>query len=592
MTTSTIKTENTPDELSKKGSARCVELKSIGKIFPYRKNFDMGIGYDSKGFHALRDISVKACEGSILGIIGRNGAGKTTLLSIIAGTLPPTDGERFVKGKVIGLFNLGIGFQNVLTGKDNIFLNGALLGATRKELSEKISSIIEFSELGDFINMPLGTYSRGMRLRLAFSIIANIDFDILLVDEVLAVGDMPFQTKCYEKFMDFKRQGKTLVITGQSVDIMSRLCDKIAVLDHGSLVFEGTPQEAIDRYYNLLNSEKFFVGPVKKDTDLGLIENTKKWSDNSDDWGKKYGTKEVVIESVSFINKLGLRCKSIKNKERLKIKVCFNVKNKVKDIHFGIAIFRKDGVYCYGPNTEFDKYFVPELNSGYRGYFILNYRRVFLAPGEYRFSVVIWDKDEHIPFDYHNAYYKFIITGKNTHKSLLAIPCKYSLASFLDRLFVKNKTKNCRIDLAPIADCWGKKLDSDKAIIEKISILDSNNNNKECFITNETMKIIVDFKQPILSPNSNFLWIGIYREDAVYCQGIILPLGRKRGVEILFPKLPLLPGKYRVSAGIWSNSDNRFLDYYHGIHGFRMVFNRRDHGTAYIEHQWRLSEIK
>ena len=585
MITSTIKIKNTTDERSREGSAGYVELKCIGKIFPYRKNSGMEI-CDARGFHALKDISIKVPEGSILGIIGRNGAGKTTLLSIIAGTLSPTDGERLVEGKAIGLFNLGIGFQDALTGKDNIFLNGALLGATKKELSEKISSIIEFSELGDFINMPLGTYSRGMRLRLAFSIIANIDFDILLVDEVLAVGDIPFQAKCYEKFIDFKKQGKTLVMTGQDMDVMSRFCDKIAVLNHGSLVFEGKPQEAIDRYYHLLNSENFFVGPVKKD--VKLIENTKKWSDNPDDWGKKYGTKEVVIESVSFINKLGRRCKSIKSQESLKIKVYFNVESKVKNIHFGIAIFRKDGVYCYGPNTEFDKYFVPELNSGYRGYFILNFRRFFLAPGEYRFSVAIWDKDEHIPFDYHNAYYNFIISGRNPDKSLLEMPCKHALAGLLDRIFVRNKITSCRIDLTLLADYWGKKLDSDKAIIEKISILDPGNNTKECFISGETMKIAVCFKQLILPLDNSFLWLGIYREDLVYCQGVIVPLIRKNDAELLFPKLPLLPGGYKVSVGIWSNADDKFLSYHHGVYSFHMVSHRRDHGTAYMEHQWRL----
>lgn len=586
MTISLIKTKNAQDKRPEQGLSAYVGLKDINKTFPYGKNLSAGTRCDSGCFQALKRISLSVSKGSILGIIGRNGAGKTTLLSVIAGTLHPTGGERIVKGRVVGLFNLGIGFQDVLTGRENIFLNGALLGATKKELNEKISSIIEFSELGDFIDRPLGAYSRGMRLRLAFGIIANIDFDILLVDEVLAVGDMPFQTKCYEKFMDFKKSGKTLVITSQNMDIMKRLCDKIIVLDHGNLIFEGNPQEAVDRYYSLLNSEKFFVGPEKKGADL--VESTKKWSDNPDDWGKKYGTKEVVIESVSFINKFGLRRGSIKSGEGLRIKVRFKVNSKVSGVHFGVAVFRKDGVYCYGPNTELDKYTIPELGRGSKGYFTLSYPRVLLAPGEYVFSVAIWDKDERIPFDYHNACYKFIIIGKNPDKSLLDMPYRHNAVSFSDKIFLRTKTNSSGIDLSLIADSWGKKLDSDKAAIEKINISDSSNNDKECFVSNETMRIAAYFKQSIPPSYNNFLWIGIYREDAVYCQGIILPLTGKRCPEVLFSKLPLLPGKYRISAGIWNKSAAKFLSCHHGIYGFRMVFNRHDHGTIYMEHKWGL----
>ncbi|KPK97716.1 MAG: hypothetical protein AMJ95_07375 [Omnitrophica WOR_2 bacterium SM23_72] len=235
---------------------RVMQLCSVGKKYPFTKQQFSVL----KDFWALKDVSLDVYQGEIVGIIGRNGAGKTTLLNIMAKVLFPTEGEVFSNGRVLGLFNLGVGFQDELTGRGNIFLNGSLLGATKKEIEDKLNSIVEFSELGDFINMPLGTYSQGMRLRLGFSIVVNLKFDILVIDEVLAVGDVLFQNKCFERLMDFKREGKTLVITNQSLDLMERLCDRVILLDHGKTLFQGNVVEAINRYRLLLNTEKFFVG--------------------------------------------------------------------------------------------------------------------------------------------------------------------------------------------------------------------------------------------------------------------------------------------------------------------------------------------
>ncbi len=251
MTISPIKTS--PDE---KQACRVMQLCSVGKRYPFAKQHLSPL----KDFWALKDVSLDVYEGEIVGIIGRNGAGKTTLLNIMARVLFPTEGDVYSNGKVLGLFNLGVGFQDELTGKGNIFLNGSLLGATKREIEDRLNSIVEFSELGDFIHMPLGTYSQGMRLRLGFSIVVNLEFDILVIDEVLAVGDMLFQNKCFERLMDFKREGKTLVITNQSLDLMERLCDRIILLDHGKALFQGDVVQGINRYRILLNTEKFFVG--------------------------------------------------------------------------------------------------------------------------------------------------------------------------------------------------------------------------------------------------------------------------------------------------------------------------------------------
>ena len=228
-----------------------------------------------------------------------------------------------------------------------------------------------------------------MRLRLGFSIVASLDFDILLLDEVLAVGDAVFQNKCFERLMDFKRAGKTLVITTQSMESIERLCNKAVLLDHGRLLFQGEPGECVARYRTVSHSEKFYVGPTRKN--LSVYTSTKRWVEESSSWGYKLGTKEMLIDSVILRNKFGSQTNQIKSGDALSVRVNFTVRDAIREPHFGIAILREDGVYCYGPNTRFDGYFIPELNKG-EGWFELLYNKVCLAPGTYKLSVALWDR--------------------------------------------------------------------------------------------------------------------------------------------------------------------------------------------------------
>lgn len=510
-------------------SDKAVILKSVSKKYPIMKAQHKDVSLQD--FWAIRGVDADIESGQVMGIIGRNGAGKTTLLNIIAGVLSPTEGEVSVSGKVMGLFNLGVGFQDELSGRENIFLNGAILGADRKEIESKLDSIIEFSELGNFINMPLGSFSQGMRLRLGFSIIANLDFDILVIDEVLAVGDSLFQSKCYERLMDFKRQARTLIITSQDMGMIERLCDEVALLDHGSLIFKGSPLESINKYRALLNTQKFFVGPANKGH---LIENTKKWAEDMSDWGRKLGTKEVVMETVEFINKFGFRVEKIKSMEPLKIKVIFNARDKINKPHFGVAIFREDGVYCYGPNTEFDGYEIKELKQG-KGYFILTYNKILLAPGKYKVSVAIWDKNEKLAFDYHNGFYNLNIIGRNGKCNQL-LNAHYKVSK------------------------------SEKSLDTPIKLYNASNKEEKSFITNSSLKILV-------RPNGNKK-LRILRDDGICCQEIPLPSADSRSFSVYFPKLPLLPGCYNI-----------YLDE-NNTCSFNMIFNKQDHGTVYLEHKW------
>lgn len=585
MTISTTKKDNNLESL---GAACAVELRCVGKEYSFL-NPQPGHERGKPGtFWALKDVTFSLDQGEALGVIGRNGAGKTSLLNMIAGILSPSAGKINVRGRVLGLFNLGVGFQDELTGRENIFLNGAILGASRDELENKIESIIGFSELGSFIDMPLGTFSQGMRLRLGFAIVANLDFDILLIDEVLAVGDIIFQNKCFERLIEFKRSGKTLIITSQSLDLIERLCERVMLLEHGSVLFYGAAGQGLDRYKKLLNEEKFFVGP-HKDKSV-LVENTKRWSDDKSCWGHELGGKEATIKEVIFLDANGRSVDKIKSGDSLRIKIKLEVKEELNNPHFGVAILRKDGVYCYGPNTDFDGLALDKLGKG-RMEVEFYLPKVMLAPGEYRVSVAAWDKKETIPFDYHAGCYNLSIDGdsRNDIGGLTRIVFKKHPDSLL--WFKRNNFLSLNPD--SIHDNWAKKIDFKGLEGISVKITSSKNSHKECFFTNDPACFEINLSRNKGDYKKSHLWLGIFRDDGVYCQGATWPLSRRQtNFKLDFPSLALLPGGYALSIGVWSEKKKDFLMLHHGMYPFRMVFERKDHGTVFMEHKWSWKKIK
>jgi lipopolysaccharide transport system ATP-binding protein len=201
-------------------------------------------------FYALRDVSFRVEAGHSMGIVGGNGAGKSTLLSLVAGLSRPNEGRVAVNGKVAALLELGSGFHPDLTGRENVRLNASLLGLSRQRTEECFESVLEFSGIGDFIEEPIRTYSSGMVMRLAFSVAVNVDPDILIVDEVLAVGDQNFQAKCYERICGFKNAGKTLLFVSHTAETVRQLCDQALWLDHGKAMMFGSPEEVLSAYSN------------------------------------------------------------------------------------------------------------------------------------------------------------------------------------------------------------------------------------------------------------------------------------------------------------------------------------------------------
>lgn len=199
-------------------------------------------------FEALKRISLELCKGDALGIIGHNGAGKSTLLKVIAGVINPIEGEVFVKGKIAPLIELSAGFDNELTGVENIYLNASILGFSKKEIDRKFNKIVDFSELGEFIHSPLMSYSSGMIARLGFSIATEVEPDILIIDEALAVGDEHFKKKCNERILNFKERGITMLLVSHNLIEITRLCDKVLWLDHGKERMYGDAQTVTDEY--------------------------------------------------------------------------------------------------------------------------------------------------------------------------------------------------------------------------------------------------------------------------------------------------------------------------------------------------------
>src|SRR5271169_2750350 len=204
-----------------------------------------------RDFYALRDVSFSVVRGEATGIIGRNGSGKSTLLQLIAGTLAPTSGSVGVRGRVSALLELGSGFNLDFTGRENVFLNGAIYGFTHAEMATRMEEITTFADIGDFIDQPVKTYSSGMMMRLAFAVAVNVQPDVLIIDEALSVGDVFFSQKCFQRIREIVHGGATLIFVSHDMGAVQSLCDRALLLSQGSVLFDGAPEDCVSRYFNL-----------------------------------------------------------------------------------------------------------------------------------------------------------------------------------------------------------------------------------------------------------------------------------------------------------------------------------------------------
>lgn len=561
---------------------KAIVLEGVSKKFllTHRDNSEIKGFFSSIGrrvtdeFWAVKDMNIEIEEGQMVGIIGRNGAGKTTLLDIIAGICVPTVGKVTINGRVSSILTLGAGFQGELTGKENIYLNSSILGINKEQINKKYRLIAEFSELGDFLDSPIRTYSSGMYLRLGFSVAVHMDFDILLIDEILSVGDVSFQKKCFNKIEEFRKADKTIIITTQDIDIVNRMCDEVFLLERGRIVESGDPQKITGRYLELLNEEKNLSETFQRKYDGSI-----KWWANKRFWEKKEGSKEAEIIDVEMFNSQGMKTHKFIPGEKVILRAHFQVKEEIEEPHFGVAIFREDGVYCYGPNILFDGHRIDKLKEG-KGWFSIEYESLSLMPGYYRFSIGIWDKTELWAYDYHAGFYKFEIIGRHVDGQLL------NLSYLWKPDFGLQEIKMFQFERQSMGFNLNDKHYFSDIVISSVELIDLEGNLKDNFCTNEGLEIKLNH-QSLKNHNDVYLWIGIFRSDDIYCHGVSRRLKEGESViSLIYPSLPLLTGKYYISVGLWNMDKKEPLFYSHKVRQFKMSYTGKDHGTVYLRHNW------
>jgi ABC-2 type transport system ATP-binding protein len=327
-------------------------------------------------FWALRDVSFEIPKGSTFGLIGENGSGKSTMLKCIARILRPNDGSIRTVGSLAALLELGSGFHPELSGRENVYLNGSILGMSKSQIDDKFDSIVDFSGIGEFIDQPVKNYSSGMYVRLGFSVAINVDPDILLVDEVLAVGDANFQDKCMDKFARFRRAGKTVVVVSHAMGSLRTLCDEAAWLDHGKLQKVGPAAEIVDDYVDTSH------------VDLQTTE----------DGAPRWGTGEVRLTSVQMLDAAGEQVERVRTGDSITIRMNYQAEQPLEEPVFGLAMETREGVYMWGHNT-FDSHYILDRVEG-TGSVELTIPRLMLQAGNFTVIAAIVDRTMTHTYDF------------------------------------------------------------------------------------------------------------------------------------------------------------------------------------------------
>jgi lipopolysaccharide transport system ATP-binding protein len=348
----------------------------------------------NRSFNALNQVSLAVNRGEVFGLIGHNGAGKSTLLKLVAKVIRPTTGRVIVRGKVAPLLEVGAGFHPELTGRENIFLNGAMLGFSQEEMKEKFPRIVEFSELGDFIDAPLRTYSSGMSARLGFAVATDSQPDILIVDEILSVGDEAFQHKSYDRIQSIKAQGATILLVSHSMSVIEGMCQRAAWLHRGQVISLDDAKPVVDRYLGLVSEEE--NRQLMTASRLGEPARGRE-------------TKPVEIRQVRILNQQGHDQQVFHTGEPLQVQIEYVAHQAIPSLEVGIAIHRQDGLHITGPNTSFDGLEL-KAEPGVAGV-VYTIPSIPLMEGMYKLSAALVNRAGNIMLDYHDQFYTFRINN-------------------------------------------------------------------------------------------------------------------------------------------------------------------------------------
>ena len=434
-----------------------IEVKNVKKIYKlYDKPSDRmkeALGFGKKKKHklhyALKGVTMEIHQGETVGIIGTNGSGKSTILKIITGVLNPTEGEVHVNGRISALLELGAGFNMEYNGIENIYLNGTMMGFSEKEIEAKLPEILAFADIGDYVNQPVKTYSSGMFVRLAFAVAINIDPEILIVDEALSVGDVFFQAKCYHKFEEFKKMGKTILFVSHDLSSISKYCDRVFLLNQGTLLGEGKPKEMIDAYKRVLvgqyelpdkseeesllddqSLQKAASEAAKRagkatngaDADNGIgADGRNPETGKNPDLGKnpgalEYGTKQAQILEYYLTDDRGVRTTAVIKGSEFTLHMQVSFAETIPAPIFAFSIKNVHGTEITGTNTMIEKSFLESAHEGQ----LMNItftQKMTLQGGEYLLSLGVTGYNGDTFEVYHRLYDALSITvvsDKNT----------------------------------------------------------------------------------------------------------------------------------------------------------------------------------
>ncbi len=360
----------------------------------------------------LDDVSFEVKQGEAIGLIGHNGCGKSTTLKLLTRIMYPDSGSIELKGRVSSLIELGAGFHPDMSGRENIYTNASIFGLTKKEIDERLDDIIEFSEMEPFLDNPVRTYSSGMYMRLAFSVAINVNADILLIDEILAVGDVNFQAKCFNKLREIKAQGTTIVIVSHSMGQIEQICDRSIWIHEGKIKAEGNPREIDKDYLDFMGQKRQEIAEQsqKKDEAKTMVAEEIETREEAEE-KKRWGNGRARFREVCMSGKQSDRQRVFATEESVKIRMNYKVKQKVQDAVFGIGIFRDDGVQCYGTNTRIEQFKRFDLDKD--GEVVVNIEKLSLLPGKYTLDVAI-ESDMATPVDYFRQAYSFEVYSSLT----------------------------------------------------------------------------------------------------------------------------------------------------------------------------------
>lgn len=388
----------------------------------------------------LKDVSFQVKRGEAIGLIGHNGCGKSTTLKLLTRIMYPDSGSITMRGRVSSLIELGAGFHPDMSGRENIYINASIFGLTKKEIDARLDDIIEFSELEEYIDNPVRTYSSGMYMRLAFSVAINVDADILLIDEILAVGDVAFQAKCFNRLREIKKHGTTIVIVSHSLAQIEQICERCIWIHEGLIREEGAPRIVDPKYMAYMSQkeekrkEKEAAAKAEKEQTQAETE-TEEGRQNAAGAAaeekaepaadaKRWGSREVYMKQVTVQAMDGTERNSFQNDSPFRIKIDYHAEKRLDDVVFGIAIYRSDQVYIYGSNTLID-YASPNTLEG-EGSICLDIANFPVNTGDYSIDLA-FHRPDGFNYDFWREACSVSIQNKKGEVGVISLPHEWKV---------------------------------------------------------------------------------------------------------------------------------------------------------------------